>query len=143
MGRQENPSVNRYLKDKAMDHIDHALGRPVWPLRESYRNHFAVETGSKLAKEFDASPYWRSGRSFGGMASYSVTDDGRKALVDHLATLAEPHWAFIVTFGEFSRIVPAQTRAKAKYAYWLEVGDCLHDMTFGEFSKRASVRRAA
>lgn len=36
----KNPTVNRYLKDKAMDHIDHALGRPVDPLRESYRNHF-------------------------------------------------------------------------------------------------------
>lgn len=142
MGRQENPYVNRYLKDKAMDHIDHALGRPIWPLRESYRNHFAVEAGSTLAKEFDASPFWRGGRSFGEMTSYVVTDAGRKALADHLATLAEPHQAFIVSFGEFSRIVPAQTRAKAKYAYYLEVGDCLN-LTFGEFSKRTTVRRAA
>lgn len=28
--------VNRYLKDKAMDHIDHALGRPVDPMDETY-----------------------------------------------------------------------------------------------------------
>ena len=30
-------SVNRYLEDKGMDRIDHALGRPVDPMRETYR----------------------------------------------------------------------------------------------------------
>lgn len=142
MERQENPSVNRYLNDKAMDRIDHALGRPIWPLRESYRNHFAVSVGSRLSKEFDASPYWEGGREFGQMASYYVTDAGRQALAKHLAELPQQHHAFIVTFGDFSRVMPAETAAKARYAYYLEVSDCF-DLKFGEFSKRTTVRRAA
>ncbi|WP_319533384.1 hypothetical protein [uncultured Cohaesibacter sp.] len=37
-----NHSVNRSLDDKAMDAIDHALGRPVDPMSESYRNYYCA-----------------------------------------------------------------------------------------------------
>lgn len=47
----ENLRVDRYLENQAMDHIDHALGRPLDPLGETYRNFYA--TGSR---RFDGDP---------------------------------------------------------------------------------------
>ncbi len=54
----ENPPVNRYFVDKHFDHIDHALGRPIYPLRETFRNHFATDANGGRATDFDASPHW-------------------------------------------------------------------------------------
>ena len=81
-----NKNVNRYLNDKAMDHIDHALGRPINPLAKTNRNYFYVGIESKIGKGFDASPFWERGSKVhsDGMAYYFVTHDGRKALVQHL-----------------------------------------------------------
>ncbi|MCL8000024.1 hypothetical protein M8994_17445 [Brucella sp. 21LCYQ03] len=42
MNINDNPTVNRYLKVKALDLIDHGLGRPTFPLQETYRNYFAI-----------------------------------------------------------------------------------------------------
>ena len=60
--------VNRYLKDKAMDRIDHALGRPLNPLAETFRNHFAVEAEDTFAAEMRTSPHWDGGDATGRMA---------------------------------------------------------------------------
>ena len=137
--------VNRYLKDKAMDHIDHALGRPVDPLVESHRNHFAVDAESKTAKEFDASPFWsRNGRGApGGMAFYYVTVEGRQALKQHLKEIGDKHRIYDVTYQGQTQSVVAVSAAKAKYSLWLDISDCFCDLTFGKFCRSATVRKAA
>ncbi|MCB4863193.1 hypothetical protein K7W03_26835 [Sphingobium sp. PNB] len=74
--------VNRYLKDKAMDHIDHALGRPVDPRSETYRNYFYVIGDTDLRRDMTASPYWRGDGKGGEGEYFVVTDEGRAALAD-------------------------------------------------------------
>lgn len=138
-----NPRVNRWLADKAMDRIDHALGRPIWPLRETYRNHFAIEGRDPLAAEFDASPHWTRYFEQWGQKFYSVTPEGREALAKHLAEQPVQHHPYLISFGGFSRVVPALTRSKAKYSYWLDVADCCSDLTFADFCRRSTIRRAA
>lgn len=140
-GERTNPSVNRCLKDEAMDHIDHALGRPVDPMGETYRNRFA--TDGKQADEFAASPHWEEYSRHGDMRFFGVTDAGRTALSEHLSRLPRPHRKFEVTFEEHTWICAAQTAAKAKYQEWLSVSDCWSELTFGEFCRGARVRRAA
>ena len=144
MTAAENPAVRRSLKDRAMDHIDHAIGRPVWPLRASYRNHFAVEVDSDLAADFEASEHWTKGRVSGGMAFYHVTDAGRRALAVYLDGLDDDQRrrAFVVTFDGHPRIVPAKTRASARYSEWLTISDSWSELTFAEFMKRSTVRLA-
>lgn len=139
----DNPTVNRYFPDKAIDRIDHALGRPVWPLRETYRNHYATGAGGALAAEFDASPHWTKDGQQGDMAFYSVTELGRKKLADHVSSQPDPWQPFLVTFDGYSLIVPARTRGKAKYACYLAVSDSWAELTFSQFCKRSTVRRAA
>ncbi len=140
-------TVNRTLSDKAMDHIDHALGRPLDPLGETYRNHFAIHDDSDQAAEFRASPYWSCTRDFCGMVYFHVTQEGRRALSAHLKEIGDPHKSFIVKFeycGEAdSATVVAAKASEAKYRRWLEVTDLSDLMTFKEFCKTASVRRAA
>lgn len=139
----ENPSVNRYLNDKAMDRIDHALGRPIFPMRETYRNHYATAADGELAKCFDGSAHWSLNGQRGDMAFYSVNDAGRKALADYVSNLKDKHRPFVVSFDRYSRIVPERTRAKAKYACYLAVSDTWSELTFSAFCKSASVRSAA
>lgn len=141
----DNPTVNRWLKDKAMDRIDHALGRPVWPLRESHRNHYATCIDSETAKDFDASPFWERIPASGTMAFYGVTDAGRQALANHLETLdvGERRRAYVVTYEGCSRVVPARSRAHARYAEYLTISDCFSELTFGEFIRNSSVRVAS
>ena len=141
-----NPRVNRDLKDKAMDHIDHALGRHVDPLGETYRDHFS--TGGALADEMAASPYWEERGRHGDMRFFGVTQAGREALAAHLGEIGDPQRYFAITFvkGRFeseTAYVAAPSAAKSKYAYWLEVSDCWSDLTFGEFCRSTRVRRAA
>lgn len=138
----ENPTVNRYLRDKAMDHIDHALGRPVWPLRESYRNYFAADSAS--AMDFDASPYWelRNSTPF-DVVYYSVTDNGRRALAEHLAGLDQKWRAYVVSFDDWSVVVPALNRHKAKYACFLRLTDTQPSLSFKTFALYSRVRLAA
>jgi len=137
----ENPTVNRCLSDKAFDRIDHAIGRPIFPLRDTFRNHFATPDG-KLVAHFEASPYWKKTARSGDMAFYSVTAEGRQALASHLESIAMPWRAFHASFDGVSSIVPERTRAKARYAYWLMISDCCPDLTFGDFCRRVSVRNA-
>lgn len=134
--------VNRSLEDRAMDQIDHALGRPVDPLVESYRNYFATDADSKHAKAFAASPYWDThGRTAPGeMAYFFVNQAGRQALKDHLKQIGDKHRLFDVTYQGLTQAVVAETAAKAKYSLWLGISDCFCDLTFGQFTRAASVR---
>ena len=140
-----NPTVNRYLRDKTMDHIDHALGRPIWPLRESYRNCFATDIRTNLAAEFQESPHWELGSvDQNGMGFFYVTQAGREALAAHLDGLdvGERHRAYVVDYAGYSSVVPAKSRAHARYSKWLDISDCCADLTFGDFIKNSSVRVA-
>lgn len=142
---RDNPVVNRYLKDKAMDRIDHALGRPTWPLRETYRNHYATNASGPLAREFISSPNWEPLGQRDDMAFFAVTETGRQVLTEHLARLdaGERDRAYIVTFQSYRTIVPAKSRAHARYSQWLSIRDVYSELTFGEFIKDSSVRVAA
>ena len=140
---KDNPPVNRCLEDKDFDHIDHALGRPTWPLRESYRNYFATAADSEYGRAFSASPYWQAGiRIHGGLTCFRVTAAGRAALDEHLKALGV-HNRFTVSFAGQSQVVSAATAAKARYSRWLDLCDVLPDMTFGMFQRRSTVRRVA
>lgn len=141
MNINDNPTVNRYLKDKVIDHIDHALGRPTFPLKETYRNHFATEVDSDLAKKFSRSPNWRKSGQSGDMAFFSVTDLGRHALADHLKQLPD-NKIFVVSYWDWTKIVTAKSRAAARYDVFREVSDC-SDISFREFLKVSSVRAYA
>lgn len=142
-----NPSVNRYLKDKAFDHIDHALGRPVNPLAESYRNYFATSADSAEAKAFEASDYWERGGIGNGMAYYNVTQAGRLALRAHLesqaVTMGKPWRAYVVSFNGYSDTIPAKSRGQARYLRFLNISDIYPSLKFGEFCREASVRVSA
>ena len=135
-----NPSVNRYLENKAMDHIDHALGRPVNPLAKSYRNYFCTNAGDTLG--FDGNPHWRKVRTDHDSCVYHVTREGRAALHQHLRAIGSKTRLFVVSFNGFEESQVAKTRSEARYLKWLSVSDC-YDITFGEFMKRCRVRVAA
>lgn len=133
-------NVNRHLKDKAMDHIDHALGRPVDPMGETYRAYFAACASE--ADAFRASPHWREGQSASGLVWFYVTPAGRAALAAHLRGIGDKTRAFVVSWGGYETQVAAETRAAAKYRRWLEISDALPDLTFKAFQATARVRVA-
>lgn len=133
-------SCNRELNDRMMDHIDHALGRPVMPLKESSRNYFAVDTGSDLAAEFSASPWWQMLGRQGCMSFFGVTEAGRHALAEHLRKISDRWRVFELTFGEHSRLMSERSAAKARYAWWLDISDLLPDLTFFDFCRKTRVR---
>lgn len=134
----DNPSVNRYLKDRALDLIDHALGRPTFPLKETYRNYFAIGADSDLANKFSKSLNWRKSGQRDDMAYFAVTELGRNALADHLKQLPD-NKIFVVSYWEWSKIVTAKSRAAARYR---DVSDS-SDIPFVEFLKVSSVRAYA
>ncbi|WP_246668852.1 hypothetical protein [Agrobacterium rosae] len=125
-----------------MDHIDHALGRPVDPMAESHRNHFATDADSEQAEAFAASPYWDThGRTTPGqMAFFFVNRAGRQALKDHLKQIGDKHRLFDVTYKGMTQSVVAETAAKAKYSLWVNISDCFCDLKFGQFARTVSVR---
>lgn len=138
----KNPVVNRCLEDKAMDHIDHALGRPANPLMDTYREYFAVGSDTDLANAFRASPYWEEGVGTvpGKMAYFYVTFEGRQALDDHLKAIGSLHRAFLVTYDGYEDVVAAESHSKARYASYLKLSDVCPDLTFADFCKRSIVR---
>lgn len=136
----ENPRVNRYLKDKTFDRMDHALGRCFDPAGETHRNYFATDAGGDLASEFNRSPYWALSGQQGDMAYYYVSDAGIAALKAHLAIHA-PIKAFVVSFNGYSSTVTAKSASAAKYDYWLGISDIYCDLTFIEFCRSARVRK--
>jgi hypothetical protein len=138
-----NPTVNRCLRDEVFDHMDHALGRPAFPLRESFRNYFATEAGGDLAASFSASHYWAKSGQSGDMAYFRVTQAGRAALVEHLLEIGDEWRAFEVTYRGHTRVLPAKTAGKARYSYFLDLREFLPDLTFAAFAKAVTVRRAS
>ncbi|RVO30333.1 hypothetical protein [Sinorhizobium meliloti] len=136
-----NPRVNRYLKDKAMDHIDHALGRPVDPTGETYRNHFATGVDSQEAKAFGASENWELDGLVRGMAYFSVTGAGRKALADHLKAIGDPWRPYAVEWNEETCIYAATSESDAKKRAYSSASDVFSDLTFRKFDREASVMR--
>lgn len=138
----DNPKVNRCLKDQSFDHIDHALGRPAWPLKTSYRNYFATDAGGEEARSFAKSPLWRIGSTDGRLIFFHVTEAGRQALAAHLRELGADS-VFLVTFNSWSSQVPAATPAKARYERYLFLRDIIPDLTFLEFLRRARVRKVS
>lgn len=133
-------SVNRSLKDKDMDHIDHALGRPVSPLIESYRNYFAIGECSDTAKVFDASPNWKKGKSCGDMAYFFVTDCGRKALNEYLKNIGDKNREFIIYYEGMELKTISTSHSKARYKKWRDISDCDHDLEFIEFCRSSRVK---
>lgn len=130
--------VNRSLADKRMDNIDHALGRPLDPTAETYRNFYA--TSAPLADEMAASPFWIEGRPGKDMRYFAVTDAGRKALAAHLRKIGDPHRAYAVTFDGHEQSVVAASASKARYDYFLTLRDVMPDLTFKNYCRRVSVR---
>ncbi len=65
------PTVNRYLKNKAMDGSTMRLGRPVDPMGKTYRDHYATDSAERIA-ELTASPYWKPGGQALGMQFFSM-----------------------------------------------------------------------
>jgi hypothetical protein len=137
--------VNRHLKDKDMDRIDHALGRPVDPTQDTYRNHFAVSSEKDKAA-FRGSAFWIEGVSQGRMTWFHVSGPGRVALEAHLKQIGDPHRLYDVTYrigrDTHSELVAAKSGGAAKYDKWRSVSDVLPDLTFIDFCRGASVRLA-
>jgi len=133
--------VNRYIRDKAMDHVDHALGRPVDPTVESYRNYFATSVDGNIAAEFRASPNWIEGIRQGDMVWFHVSDQGRAALRDHLREIGDEHQLFTVSWGGYDMPQVAASASKARYARWSALCDVI-DVPFMTFAATARVRLA-
>lgn len=129
--------VNRYLADKAMDRIDHALGRPLDPMSKTYRNFYAVD--GAVADEMAASPYWDEGKRDPSLRYFYVNRAGCEALANHLREIGDPHRAFVVTYAGYANTVIATSRDKAKYARYIEISDVMPDLKFVDFCKRVSV----
>jgi hypothetical protein len=129
--------VNRYLANKDMDRIDHALGRPVDPMAETHRNHYAIDLDHDLATRMAADPCWHMGQVSGGMAFFHVTTHGRRTLKTHLRDIGDAYRLYDVSFDNYPLpSIAATSHAKARYAAYL---DADLDMPFGEFCKRSRV----
>ena len=142
MVSRQNPSVNRSLANKILDHVDHALGRPTFPMKETYRNHYAISFNSPYRWFFACSEFWQFDGLSDNMAFYSVTNAGRRALHDHIQQLGI-HKPYIVEYRGYSKVVPAKSAGAARYSCFLDVSDCDDDLTFGEFQRDAKVRAYA
>lgn len=131
-------SINRSLDDKAMDNIDHALGRPLDPMSKSYRNFYM--TDGELAEQMASSPFWYEGRRNGDLRAFAVTAEGRKALAAHLRDIGDRHRAYAVDFDGHVDTVVATSRNKARYSRYLDIADFMPDLKFKDFCRRVSVR---
>lgn len=134
-----NPTVNRSLKDKDLDNIDHALGRPVNPLAESYRNGFSVSTDSAQAAQMSRSKNWERTGVSGRMAFFHVSDAGRKALADHLKMIDDPWQAYDVTFEGHRSVVAATSVEDAKRRTYNSVVDVWPSLKYRAFEKHLTV----
>lgn len=133
--------VNRCLKDKAMDYIDHALGRPLDPMVETYRNYFAAAAEGPQAAQFRASPHWDQGVTRGDMVWFHASDEGRAALRDHLREIGDKHRLYTVSWNGWNMPQIATSHGKARYAKWLDISDS-YEISFKGFVATARVRLA-
>jgi hypothetical protein len=133
-------TVNRSLEDKAMDNIDHALGRPLDPMGKTHRNFYCEDSGSELARKFRESPFWYEDSIRHESSWFMVTDEGRAALRDHLKTIKEPHRAYVVEHSGHQTMVAAKSRSAARAAVFRMVHEVRSSLTFGQFIRTAKVR---
>ena len=136
--------VNRYLKDKPMDRIDHALGRPADPMAESCRNYFCANENSPEAEEFRASPNWTARGERGGYEYFSVSREGRAALAAHLRAIGDENRLFNpVVDGVAMSPVVAGSHSAARYKVFMALSDA-RSISFREFCDlKVSVRLAS
>ena len=133
-----NEPINRCLKDTSMDHIDHALGRPLDPWGGS-RNYFAA--GGEIAREMHESPYWLARVSHSHLTFFVVTYAGRLALEKYLREIGDPHRLYIVEYDDHEMEVVATSRANAQNRCFLTISDtALQGITFAEFRRHSSTR---
>lgn len=138
----EHHSVNRYLKDRHFNRIDHALGRPLDPMAETYRNHYATDNDA-LAAKLRASDHWDNGTGkVGGMIFFHVTPLGRQALSDHLREIGSPHRLYQITWDGWTMTQVAKSPSAARYAKWLDLSDSYPELPFVEFLRTSRVRVA-
>jgi hypothetical protein len=141
-----NLLINRALGDRHMDDLDHALGRPAFPMLDGSRNHFAVDQSSPAAVAMLESPCWaHSGARF-GMDYFSVTPEGRAALdryLDHsgLRYGAPNLRPYKVTYAGHERTVIASSPSRAKYQYFCQVSDLI-SARFIELARQLKVKLA-
>ena len=134
--------VNRYLCDKAFDHLDHALGRPVDSVKPSYRNHYAANAGDPALPAMLSSGHWNDHGQRGDLRLLSVTDSGRAALAAHLREIGDRNRLWTVLWRGYELTVAAPSASKARYSKWLDVADCDADLTFAQFQREARVKVA-
>lgn len=143
MSYQSNLKINRNLKDKGANLIDHALGRPVDPLRASFRNYFVTTVGAPEAVHMAASPHWNIGK-FGGTdsVSFTVNDVGRKYLSATLKAEGFCHRLYDIEYwdGMGTDNIAAETASKARYSAFLNITDIYEDLSFFDFCKLIKVR---
>ena len=131
-----NHSVNRRIDDPDMLRIYHALGRPLDPMQDTYRDYFAENAGTVLADKMRASRHWDGGTTRGDLVYFHVTAAGREALAAYLKTTGDRWRRFVIRWQNFPIEICERTRGKAMYAAWLQVRDC-YSVTFGEFVSQA------
>lgn len=112
------------ITDPHFRELHHALGCP-WPdeiMGDTYRNYFATDAGSTTAARFRASPHWTNGTEEFGMDYFHVTEEGKRALKEHMRGNVEIPARYCITFRhhEGSSIVTAKSRSAAKYAAYLD-----------------------
>ncbi len=134
--------VNRYLEDKAMDHIDHALGRPVDPLGETYRNYFYVIGDTELRRHFAHSPDWTCTGHTADGAYFSVTDMGRASLAAHLRAIGDKNRRWIISWAGYDMETVAESASKARYRKWLDISETDDSLTFAKFQRQSKVKAA-
>lgn len=115
---------NVRIADPHFHKIHHALGCP-WPdqvMSDTCRNYFAANLGSAVAEQLRASPHWTDGCERFGMACFHVTEEGRRALAQHMQENVEVPARYCITFWrhEGASIVAAKSRSAAKYAAYLD-----------------------
>lgn len=141
-----NLLINRALDDPHMDDLDHALGRPAFPMLDGSRNHFAVDQGSPTAVDMMANPHWAHLGTRFGMDYFGVTPEGRAALERYLDETGQRYGApnlrpYKVTYAGHESTVIASSPSRAKYQYFCQVSD-LVSARFFEFARQLKVRLA-
>lgn len=135
--------VNRCLENKDMDHIDHALGRPINPMVDSFRNYFYVCGDTELRKGMTNSPNWEGdGKGSPNGEYFTVTTAGRAALATHLRDIKDPHRLYVVSYDGYHSVVIGTSQSNAKYSKWLNLSDVCADLTFSEFLRKSKARLA-
>lgn len=133
--------VNRQIKDNpSLDDVDHALGRPYFPLGDTYRNHYATCCPDQKAA-MRASSWWDEGATRDEMTWFHVNDVGRAALNAELSDVETYGRLFEVSRGCVNgcAYVMAKSRSAAKYAAFVEAD---LDWSFMEFCEGLRVRLA-